>query len=406
MIYIAFLVFLLVFLGLLAATETAFFSLSPFTVRSYKLEGDKRKRLIANLLDNPKELLVTILILSVLVEVLIQNTMSDLVGPKAGLLLKVGLPLVLTLFLGEIIPKSLALSHNRSLSYKSVQPLSFVYRLLGPIRWLFTYVTSYISRFFFFFLKKENPLSNEELKHILASSIETGVLNKEEKELISGYLNLKEAQIREKMSLKKEIVFFDIKRPLSELVALFENYSVLPLVDGGLDNVLGLITIKDYFFREEIHSSQELKNLVQKPLYVPEWASAYDLLLRFKKENKHLALAVDEYGSISGLITQEDLLEEVIGKIDDGKEKKLYYHPSKDVIIASGVLELRDFFKIFNKNLGATMGATTLGGFLTHKLREIPCTGTKYITNGFLFYVLEASPTKIKTVYVRRLKDV
>ena len=405
MIQIVFIAFLLVFLAFLAATETAFFSLSPFTVRSYKLEGDKRRRLIANLLDNPKELLVTILILNVLAGILIQNTISDFVGPKASLLFKVGLPLVLTLFLGEIIPKSLALSHNRSLSYKSARPLFFIYRLLGPLRWIFTYVTSYISRFFFFFLKKEKPLSNDELKHILTSSTETGVLNREEKELISGYLNLKEAQIREKMSLKKEIVFFDIKKPLSELMTLFENYSVVPLVDGSLDNVLGLITLKDCFFREEIQSSLELKNLVRKPLYVPEWASAYDLLLRFKKENEHLALAVDEYGSISGLITQEDLLEEVIGKIDDGSDKKLYYHPSKDVIIASAKLELREFFEIFNKNLNSTMGATTIGGFLTHTLREIPLSGTKCITDGFLFYVLEASPTNIKTIYIRRLKN-
>ncbi len=396
--------FLLLFLAFLAASETAFFSLSPFTVDAYKADKDKRKKLVARLLDSPKELLVTILILNVLAEILVQNTFSDMAGPHGNLFFKVGLPLLCTLFLGEILPKSLALSNNRRLSYKSAYPLFVIFRLLGFLRRIFTSATDYLSRLFFFFLKNEPPLSNEELKHILASSADTGILNREEKDLISSYLNLKEAQVREKMSPKKEIAFFDINQPLTDLEALFKKYSTLPLVNGSLDQVLGLISLKNYFFKkEEIASSADLKNILQKPLYVPEWSSAYNLLLQFKRGNLHVALSVDEYGLVSGLITQEDLLEGLVGQIEDRKEEKLYYQPSKDVIIASGSLELSEFGDIFNRSLQSSEGAVTLGGFLVKKMQEIPSSGTKFSFGGFLFYVLEASPTKIKTVYIRKV---
>ncbi|MFA5250553.1 MAG: hemolysin family protein [Parachlamydiales bacterium] len=408
MIVISLLLLLLLFLAFLAAAETAFFSLSPFTLRSYKLETDGRKKLIARLLDNPKELLVTLLILNIFAGILIQNTFSDLVGAEAGLLWKVGLPMVLTLVLGEIIPKTLALSNNKAISYKSARLIFALYYFLAPLRRAFTKITSAISRLLFFFLKKEKTLSAEELKYLLKTSSVTGVLNQQEKKLIAGYLDLKEATVRQKMHPKEELVFFDLKNhPLEKLPVFFESHALLPIVEGGMDNLLGILALADYFaffYQDSSKTASDLKVLLKKPLFIPEWSSAYELLLKLKAEDESLAIVVNEYGSISGLITLNDLLQEIIGRIEDIKEQKpLYYQPSLDVVIASAKLELKEFFELFGEDLSHHSSAVTLGGFLTQKMQEIPSAGTKYTAHGFLFYVLEAEPTKLKTIYVKRL---
>lgn len=403
-------VLLCLFLGFsafMSGSETAFFSLPSYTVKSYKYDVDTRKRLIYHLLQNPRELLVTIMMLNMLVNILVQNTVSSIFGDLSGWALKVGLPLVLTLFLGEIIPKSLALPNNAAIAYKVVRPVAFIAKVLGPIRTCLTKATSYISRFMFFFLKKEKELSADELEHALKASRAKGVMNPDEAEIVSGYLDLQDETVKEIMRPREEILFYDIQDPLDKLVHLFtyEECSRVPVCNGDLDNIIGMISTRRYFFYlDRIHTPRDLEKLLKKPFFIPESTKAISLLKQLRAKKESIAMVVDEYGSISGLITQEDLVESVIGEIADRRDiKSRYTRSGQDVIIASGKLELKEIEDIFGIELKSASNVVTIGGWLTEQLADIPQAGMKYVTDDLLFYVLAADPNRVRRVYIRHL---
>lgn len=393
--------------ALFSAAETSFFSLSPMRVRSYRRMPNKRRRQIAELLATPQGLLVTILMMNVLCNLLVQNAASSLFNAFPGWTLKVGLPLVITLLFGEIIPKSIALPNNEQISYAVAPPISFLHHTLAPIRRAVTVVAAYLSRFMFFFLRREKEISHEELQHALSLSEQHGVLSREEAELLSGFMRIHTITACELMRPRADILFYEISHPLSKLLHLFveEQVSRLPVCDGGIENILGVIEADHFFLhRDHIARPSDLNHFLKKPFYVPETMPARDLLQRFGDREESFAIVVDEYGSISGLITREDLVEVIVGEIVDRRDvKALYTRASRDVVIASGKLELDEFNTLFDEPLAGAPGCVTLGGWLTWHLGRIPKAGEKMVTDHYLFHVLAAEPNRVRRIYVRRI---
>ncbi len=402
------LVLLILLSGFLSGSETALFSISPLTMKSYRNATDPRLALIGRLMERPREVLVTILILNILANILIQNTVSTIFDTYQSWALKIGVPLVLTLVFGEVMPKSLALPNHAKIAYYVSPWIRRAAFILRPIREPLTKVTSWISRLFFIFFREEKEISPEELRHVLKTSEERGILMPIESELIGGVLDLQNSLVREHMRPREEILYYDLQEPLSALVHLFvdQETSRLPVCDGDLENLKGILTARRYFFqREQIKNPADLLPALKKPYYVPESTRAWTLLRNLRERGENIAMVVDEYGSISGLITQEDLVEAVVGEISDARDtKNLYTRSSEDVIIASGKLELNEFKEIFGIPLKSKESIVTLGGWLIEQLGDIPSTGTKYATDHFLFYVLAADPNRIRRIYVRRLK--
>lgn len=404
--FIIAMVLLLFCSGFFSGSEAALFSLSSTRIKSYQSDADPRKRLIASLLLRPRDLLVTIFILNTLVNILLQNVSANIFGDMASWVWTVGFPLVLTLIFGEILPKYIGLQNNELFSYYMVPVINFFKKLLKPISQATIAVTAPISRLLFFYLRKEPEISKDELQHILKTSEAHGVFNADEGELVSGYLQLQDSQVWDLMRPREDILYYDIHDPLTKLIYLFvdQECSRIPVCDTNLDNVLGIITAKEYFLhRESLTSPQNLIPILAKPFYVPESTSARLLLRRFNEKHEELALVVDEYGSISGLITWEDLIEVVIGEIADLRDQdQLYNHAGKNEIIASGKLELDQFNEIFDANL-TSENMVTLGGWLMEKLEEIPKSGSKFELEGYFFQVLSATPNRIRRLYVRKL---
>ncbi len=408
MIYIVALILFIFLSAFLSASETAFFSLSPMTLKSYQMSPEPRHRLIASLMSRPRDLLVTLLMFNILVNLLIQNVVANLFETDSWGI-KVGLPLLLTLVFGEVLPKSMALPNNAAFAFKIAPSIDRLAKVLRYIRGPLTQVTYWISRVFFVFLKKEKVLSADELRHVVQTSEEHGVLLPQECDLITGALDLKQSIVRERMRPRDEVLYYDIQDSPSQLLHLFVDLEItrVPVCDGNLENVLGVISARRYFFhREAIRTPQDLLSILKKPYFVPEATKAWTLLTNLRERQESLAIVVDEYGSISGLITQEDLIEAVVGEISDRRDPKhLYTRSSRDVIIASGKLELAEFKEIFDIPLKSEENIVTLGGWLIEQLGDIPIAGTKYATDQFLFYVLAADPNRIKRIYVRCLRN-
>lgn len=377
-------------------------------VKVFRVDMDRRKQLVANLLSSPRDLIITILVLNVITNILFQNILSSLFGTFSTWILQIGLPLVLTVVFGEMIPKSIGLANNDIISYRVAPYIYRVQNFFLPVRKILVAVTQFLMRLLFFFLKKESDISVDELEYALKASRQLGVLNEEEAELVQGYLHLSESQVKELMRPRSDILFFDLEDPLEKLVRMFvdQQCSRVPVCQKNLDSVIGVMTSQIYFLhKEKLHQPKDIIAILQKPFFVSEMTSAPLLLRQMLDRQELLALVVDEYGSVSGLIALEDLVETVIGEIADARDEKADYTSSgKGIIIASGKLELSEFEKIFSIALPSVNNMITLGGWLTEQIGDIPKAGFKYTAYGFLFHVLASDHKCVRRIYVRQLK--
>lgn len=371
-------------------------------------DPNPRKRLISRLVSRPQDLLITMIIINVTMSILIQNLMSTLFGDFSGWALTVGVPLALILIFGEVIPKSIGFANNEAISYRVAKPLFIVQKILLPFRKVLLAITNKIFRWMFFYLKKEEEISIPELEHALKTSEETGILGAEEADLMQGYLNLEESTVKEFMRPREEVLFFDLDEPLSDIIHLFvdQECTRVPVCEGGLDQIKGIMTSGIFFInRDHIKTSKDLPRFLKKPFFIPESSSAKALLDKMYEKRESLAIVVDEYGSFSGLISLEDLVEAVVGEIADRRdEKSRFTRAGENVIIASGKLELLELESIFDVTLPTESHMVTVGGWLTEQLGDIPKSGTKYIWKNLLFHVLSSDQKRVKRIYIRKLK--
>jgi putative hemolysin len=401
------LIFFLFGLALFSGAETSFFSLSSMQIKAFKKDPDPKKRLIAFLLSNPRELLVTLIILTIIISLAIQNVISTIFEEKASWLLNIGVPLLINLIFGEMIPKSLALSNNVKASYMLARLLFWAQKVLYPIRRMLSVITGFVVPVFFFFLRKEKEISIDELQHALKASKDQGILHSEEVELIRGYLRLQGSTVKELMRPREDVISFETSEPLSRLIHLFvdQECTRIPLCTGGLDQIVGIVSSRIFFLHKNaIKETKDLVTFARKPYFVPETMKANVLLKQCYEKDETLAVVVDEYGSISGIISIEDLVEEVIGEIVDLRNQKATYTQAEaGVIITSGKFELSEFEEVFDVHLESQSNMVTIGGWLTEQLGDIPKPGTKYQFKGFLFQVLAADQTRVRRVYIRNL---
>ncbi|MFN0065473.1 MAG: hemolysin family protein [Chlamydiales bacterium] len=402
------LIFLVLCSGFFSLSQIALFSLSSNELKLYRQDTDRHKQLIASLLDRPRDLLVTLLFCDIAANILIQNTTASFFGEMSSWVMKVGVPLALAVLLGDLIPKTFALPFNARVARTVVPIIAFLKKILGPVRRLLTFITTHLSRILFFFLKPSKGLDDGEIQYILETSETTGVLNHDEAQLVKGYLSLNNHTIKKRMKPRSDILFFDIEEPLTKLVYLFVDKQVsrVPVCRKDLQNLLGILHAKDFFIhRDNIKEGHDLLPFLKRPYYIPETIIARTQLRHFSKTDETMGIVVDEYGSISGLITKEDLLEVIVGEIADPRDSNPLYTPAgKDAVIADGKLEISQFEALFGQPLPSSNKMVTVGGWLTEQLGDIPKSGTTFQGKGFLFHVLASNPQRVQRIYIKRSK--
>lgn len=407
------LVFLIILLTLFSAffslSEIAFFSLPSSKVRAYRHQLDPRKREIARLLKNAQSLLVTIFLLNTVVNILVQNITSDLLEASAdNWLVKVGVPLAIILIFGELFPKYIGLLFNEKIARSAAPFYEWIESVTTPLRKAITHIANFFSRILFFYLKIEKPLTQDELEHLLKTSEGHGIVHKEEARLLQGYLSLEGQTVKDLMQPRATCESYDIELPLSKLIFLFSEklFTEIPVCEGSLDNFLGMLNVNDFFIhRNEIKTGNDLRPHLQKPFFVPETTSLKHLLDQFEERKERLALAVDEYGAITGRITKYDLIEAISKPIITSHEVSAdYTKVAFDAIIANGSMPLQDLEDLFGCALDSEYHAVTVGGFLTEKLGLIPSAGTTYTHLSLFFRILSADHTHIRKVYIQQQK--
>ncbi len=410
---------LLMFSAFFSASETAFFSLPKSTVEKYARSKQVLTRQVAVLLKEPRRLLISIIIGNTLVNVAIASIATLLtsklivryaLNETIALLVNVVVVTFVILFFSEILPKIIAVKNAKTLSRNFALPLTFFHYLFYPISYVLDLFTQQISATFGADKDKFN-LSEKELRTLVDVGEERGALLKEEKEMIHGIFEMSGTVAREIMVPRTDMVCLEKHASLNEVLKTVKEHmhSRIPVYDETIDNIVGILYVKDLlpFIRKRSTSDFKLEKIVRPAYYVPETKKINELLREFQSAKIHMAIVVDEYGGTSGLVTLEDVIEEIVGEIQDEYDKEtpqIQKINENTFLVDAGTL-----IDEINEELGLDLpneeGVDTLAGFLLGRFGSVPRTKEKIDFNGYQFIIEKATKKRIQLVRIVLKKD-
>jgi putative hemolysin len=365
-----------------SSSETAFLSLNPYTLDVLEQKGSRRARLTKRLLARIDELLATILIGNTLVNIAAASVATLFFlsilpeDPNKAALLATLITTVLILTFAEINPKTFAAYYPLKLSRILVQPLRLFFLLSYPLVKVFTF----LPRLFFKppldeAGRKSSALNEEEIKLLLTKGV--AGMSSLRRQMIGGVLDIGERPVKEIMVPRPELRAIEISAPFSQIMetVLTTEYSRLPVYRGRMDNVEGLIHTKDIIPYLIDKKEFNIKMVLRPPFFVPESASIEKVLIQMQDNALHLAFVVDEFGTLEGIVTLEDIIEEIVGEIRDEYDEKTeeWFHPQgKNVYMVKGNASIKELCKRLPLCLPQTGEFTTLAGFLLFRFGKIP----------------------------------
>lgn len=408
--------FILLFLsGLLSASETAFFSLNQFQLDSIRRSDNQKSRIIVLLLDNPKRLLATILIANIFINVAIVILASYLMFNLFGittnsfgvLLLEIVVISSLILLLGEIFPKIYATRHNMRVACLMSRSLLFFQQLFYPLSSLLVNSTSIVERRI---AHKGHNITMDELSEALELTDTQGESPNEERKILKGIIKFGDIAVREIMRPRVDVTAVDDSSTFAELLQVIDEsgYSRIPIYQENLDNVTGILYIKDLIPHIRQNPEFVWQTLQRTAFFVPENKRINDLLQEFQTKKIHMAIVVDEYGGTSGIVTLEDILEEIVGEINDEFDSEMdeitYSKIDDNVYVFEGKTLINDFCKvigvddrIFQEIKGES---DTLAGLLLEMAGRIPDATEQFTIENFTFKPEIVDKRSIKRIKV------
>ncbi len=409
---VAVLVVALVVAGLSATAETSLTSVSRLRLRARRAEGDPRAAVVERLHRNPSAYLGTILVTNTVALMLASSAATLLavqhLGEGAALWAAVALAILVLLFC-ELGPKTYALQHSDSMARRVARPVAVVTRVLSPIVTVMTAISAVVFRILPGDGGRRNPfLTEDELKELVLASEQEGIVEEEEREMIHGVLEMTDKQVREVMVPRVQMVALPSDSTVEEAIAEIREHghSRIPVYEETVDNITGVVYAKDLLGSKGQGSleSQRVGGLARPPTFVPEAKRLGDLLQEMQHAKIHLAVVVDEYGGTAGLVTIEDLLEEIVGPIRDEydlaeQEEVQLVEPNEALVSAS--VSLDEVNELLHLSLHGE-DFDSVGGLVYSHLGRIPSVGdTVDAGGGITITVEEIDRRAIRTVRVR-----
>lgn len=407
---------LLICSALISASEVAFYSLSPAEKDILKNEDSKNSQLVQKLLSKPQELLATILIANNFVNVGIVILSSSLlsvfseqfqINETVRFILEIFLITFIILLVGEVVPKVYATKNGVFTAKFMARPL-YIISKLPPFSWLKSFLSNGTNLIHKYAKKRSIKLSSDELEQALALTKEEST-SEEEQKILEGIIKFGNTDVKQIMRSRMEVEAFDVTSSFQEIqkFILDAGYSRIPIYKKTFDDVVGILYIKDllpHIFEEK---DFDWKTLIRKPFYVPENKKIDDLLKEFQLKKMHMAIVVDEYGGASGIITLEDILEEIIGDITDefDDDDVIFQKKSDTEYVFEGRTSLIDFYKVLGidgKDFELKKGdSDSLGGFMIENAGRI-LKNKEFIKVGNIKLIVESSDKRriksIKTI--------
>lgn len=400
----------LVICAIASAAETALTSISRIKLKNLVEEGDKRAASIEQLLAKPNSFLATILVFNS-VAVIVASSMATVLALRFSaswgeILSSVFLSLFVLIFC-EITPKTAAVQNPLRWARILVMPVQAAVWLLRPVVWFLTAITSIFVPMMGGQIKHRSPfVTEEELRLLVTVGEEEGVLEEEETEMIHSIFEFADTTVREVMIPRIDMVTLESDATVDEAVdlALQGGFSRIPVYKESIDEIVGVLYTKDMLKQlRENHDTMSIRDLVRPAYFVPETKKLDDLLREMQQKHVHLVIVVDEYGSVAGLVTIEDLVEEIVGDIQDeyDREEQLYQQVNENEYIFNAKINIDEFNELMDTQLDDT-DYETLGGFLYAQLDKIPNIGDAVMFNDLTFTVLTTRGRRITQVKVVR----
>ncbi|HLH63017.1 MAG TPA: hemolysin family protein [Ktedonobacteraceae bacterium] len=406
------LILALILAGMASAAETAFTSISRIKLKNQVEEGDRKAAQIDRLINQPNILLSTILIVNN-VAVIVASSMATILAlhfsATLGELISTILTSLVVLIFCEITPKTAAVQNPLRWARMLIDPVRGAAWLLRPIVWALSGITNALVRLLGGQIKHRGPfVTEEELRLLVTVGEEEGVLEEEETDMINSIFEFADTTVREVMIPRIDMVTLPSTATVDEAVdlALQGGFSRIPVYEEsvGIDEIIGILYTKDMLRQlREGHNTLPIRELVRPAYFVPETKKLDDLLHEIRQRRVHMVIVVDEYGSVAGLVTIEDLVEEIVGDIQDeyDREEVLFERVNESEYIFDAKISIDDFNEVMDTNLENEY-YDTLGGFLYDKLDKIPVAGDTITHENITYTVLATRGRRITKVRVVR----
>lgn len=406
LIKIELLILLIILSGFFSSSEAAIFSIRP-KIQTTISEGRGYERYLKVLFDNPASLIITILIgnefVNISASVLMASICIDAFGAN-GKWISVLIMTPLILLFAELIPKTVAIKYADKISLFLAIPVYVFYRIVFPVRALLLKISDFTNRVFPGRDRKDKYLTEEEIRFIVDIGEREGVLDPDEKELIFKVFEFGETKVSEIMTPRTDVFSLSYDLSLEKIVEEVSKrrFSRIPIYKNYPDNIIGILHAKDllvFYFGGSLSKAGSLKELLRPPYFIPETKKAYDLFNEFNQKRMHMAVVVDEYGGFAGIVTMEDLLEELFGEIKGESESvdTMVEMVSDSEYLVKAKIPIDEFSRMFNLSLPEG-DFETLGGFVLHLFGRLPKKDEFVEYDGMRFIVEKIRGTRILVV--------
>lgn len=398
--------------------------------RKTKLEilsknGDKKAQAALDLANSPNRFLSTVQIGITLISILTGIFSGDKLTEDLknylmtwGLIEKyadeiaVGLIVLIIgfvqLVLGELVPKRIGMANPEAIAKVMAAPMNILSTITSPFIWLLTKCSDLIFKILGI-QQSENSVTEEEIKSMIQEGATGGAIDEIEQEIVQNVFHLGDRKITTLMTSRNEITILDLEDSVEENweKVMEHKHSVFPVCKDGVDNIIGLLYIKDLLGKDLMTELAKLETLLKEPLFIPENNHAYQALEKFREDRIHIGIIIDEYGSLLGIITLNDILDALVGDISVDDEFGYDIHEREDgSFLVDASLPFDDFLNHFDiqiNNRKEYTGFDTLGGFALNILKEIPDTGDKFEWGEYEFEIIDMDKNRIDKILVMKV---
>jgi len=420
-------VILVVLNGFFACSEFAIISIRRSRTAQLVSGGDERARVVEELHKDPHRLLAIVQIGTTVtgatasavggiiavehLKPVLQKLPYEMIQHAAepiAVTIVVAIVSYLILILGELVPKTIGLQYADTMALKVARPINFLARAGTFLVSFLTLSSKAVLSLMGIKRGQQAFITREELQHIIAEGQETGVFSASEREYIKNIFDFTHTSVREVMVPRTRMAAIDLDLPRQEMLRIIREheYSRYPVFRGGIEQTVGFIHGKDFLGRLVTEPDFDIMSIVRPPFYVPEGKKVNELLKEMQRKRSHMALVVDEYGGISGIVTTEDLLEELVGEIEDEHdvgEPTRVQRLADGTLIVDALLSVSDLDDLTGINLGDDLPYDTLAGLILHQLGRFPEKGEKLQVDGFLLICEEVKKNAILRVRISKL---
>jgi len=406
-IQIVIIIILLMLSAFFSSAETAFTTINRIHIRSLVEDGNKRAAKVAELLENSGKLLSAVLIGNTIVNITASAIVTTFVinsfgSAAAGI--ATGILTVLVLIFGEIAPKTAATIHAEKIALSYARSISFVMFVFTPVIFIINKLSIYALKFFRINPDKKKKLMTEnELRTIVTVGHEDGIIESEERRIINNLFDFGDSQAKDIMIPRIDMTLASVDSTYDEILEIFrsEKYTRIPIYEETVDNVIGIINVKDLLLFDT-RDAFNIRGILREPYFTYEYKNTSELLAELRKTSNNITIVIDEYGSTVGMITLEDLLEEIVGEIrdeyDDDEHDSIQKINDNEYRL-DGYTKLDDLNDFLSLNIESE-DYDSIGGFIIEKLDRLPNVNDYIELPGIKLVVEAASNNRIETVHL------